>query len=151
VTQEGGLVLPSLPDVFEHVEHLGRQVGVGHVKLCEVRLQHGGGWLLGLKDGHLLLKAQDPGEEESECQGGRGDTEVKINTTQGETMLCRERRKGSVRVDTVTAYFLAMLSIFCFFFRRGRDEEEVPTREEVDWDTWTGGEAGTSSSDADVI
>ena len=33
-------------------------------------------------------------------------------------------------------YFLAMFSIFCFFFRRGREEEDVPTREEVDWETY---------------
>lgn len=33
------------------------------------------------------------------------------------------------------AYFLAMLSIFCFFFRRGREDEDVPTREEVDCET----------------
>lgn len=32
-------------------------------------------------------------------------------------------------------HFLAMLSIFCFFLSRGREEEAVPTREEVDWDT----------------
>lgn len=35
-------------------------------------------------------------------------------------------------------YFLAIMSIFCFFFRRGREEEEeedVPTREDVDCDT----------------
>lgn len=31
-------------------------------------------------------------------------------------------------------YFLAMLSIFCFFFNRGREEVLVPTREEVDCD-----------------
>lgn len=29
-----------------------------------------------------------------------------------------------------------MLSIFSFFFRRGREEEDVPTREEVDWETY---------------
>lgn len=35
-------------------------------------------------------------------------------------------------------YFLAMLSIFSFFFMRGREvvETEVSTREEVDCDTW---------------
>lgn len=33
-------------------------------------------------------------------------------------------------------YFLAMLSIFCFFFRRGREDEDVPTREEVDCETF---------------
>ena len=53
----------NLPDIFEHVEHLGREVGVGHIKFCEVRLQHWGRGLLSLKDGHLLLKAQDPAQE----------------------------------------------------------------------------------------
>lgn len=37
---------------------------------------------------------------------------------------------------SIQMYFLAMLSIFCFFFRRGREEEDVPTRDEVDWETW---------------
>lgn len=37
--------------------------------------------------------------------------------------------------ESFLIYFLAMLSIFCFFFRRGREEEDVPTREEVDCET----------------
>lgn len=53
----------NLPDIFEHVEHLGGEVGVGHVKLGEVSLQHRGRGLLGLQGGHLLLKAQDPARQ----------------------------------------------------------------------------------------
>lgn len=29
-----------------------------------------------------------------------------------------------------------MLCIICLFFRLGRVDEEVPTRERVDWETW---------------
>lgn len=49
------------PDVLQHVENLGGQVGVGHVKLRQVGLQHRGRRLLGLQRGDLLLEAQDPG------------------------------------------------------------------------------------------
>ena len=69
----GGSRPANLPDVFEHVEHLGRQVGIGHVELCKVGLQNGGRRLLRLQDGRFLLEAQDPGEEEEEeREGGEG-------------------------------------------------------------------------------
>lgn len=29
-----------------------------------------------------------------------------------------------------------MLCIICLFFKLGRVDEEVPTRERVDWETW---------------
>lgn len=30
----------NLPDIFEHVEHFGREVGVGHIEFGEICLQH---------------------------------------------------------------------------------------------------------------
>lgn len=48
--------VPS-PDVLEHVEHLRGQVGVLHVKLCEVSLQQRGRGLLSHQGGRLLPNA----------------------------------------------------------------------------------------------
>lgn len=44
----------------------------------------------------------------------------------------------NTRAHPAQPYFLAMLSIFSFFFMRGREvaETEVSTREDVDCDTW---------------
>ena len=52
--------VPGVPDVLEHVEDLGRQVGALHIKLGQVRLQQGGRGLLGLQGGGLLTDTQDP-------------------------------------------------------------------------------------------
>lgn len=53
----------------------------------------------------------------------------------------------------VAPHFLAMLSIFSFFFMRGREALEmvVSTREEVDWETWSWGHrSGMSPHDGDT-
>lgn len=51
----------------------------------------------------------------------------------------QDEEETGVRILQGAFYFLAMLSIFCFFFRRGRveeeEEEDTPTSEEVDWET----------------
>lgn len=120
----------NLPDIFKHVEHLRGEVGVGHIKLCEVRLQHWGRRLLGLQGGHLLLKAQDPVQKWDGKTVGWGE----VRKWKPETELVTTEVVWLVRASFLM-YFLAMLSIFCFFFRRGREEEDVPTREEVDWET----------------
>lgn len=111
------------PDIFEHVEHLGGEVRVGHVKFSEVGLQHGGRRLLGLQGWHLLLKAQDSARwrDSGMRRGGRDSRNFIV-------AICAFRA-------SFLLYFLAMLSIFCFFFRRDREDEDVPTREDVDCET----------------
>lgn len=48
------------PDILKHVKHLWGQVGVLHIKLCEICLQQRGRRLLGLQGRGLLLYPQYP-------------------------------------------------------------------------------------------
>lgn len=97
---------------------------VGHVEFSEVSLQHGGRRLLGLQGWHLLLKAQDSaGWRDSGMRRGDRDS------SRGFIVAISPFRAS------FPVYFLAMLSIFCFFFRRDREDEDVPTREDVDCET----------------
>lgn len=48
------------PDIFQHVQNLGGQVGVLHVKLGQVSLQQTGRRLLGLQGRGLPPDTQDP-------------------------------------------------------------------------------------------
>lgn len=104
-------------------------MGVGHVKFSQVCFQHRGRGLLGLKNGHFLLKAKDPSQ-----------------TDRPQDYIFEKRKRGVRGGDGCNSWlhFLAMLIIFCFFFRRSRDDDDVPTREEVDWETF-----GENGSDID--
>lgn len=89
-------------------------MGGGHVELRQVGFQHGGrGSFRQQRGRHLIV-------QDAAGQKGRGSGRPAAG----------KRGRSKLR-----GYFLAMLCIICLFFKLGRVEEEVPTRDKVDWDT----------------
>lgn len=103
------------PNIFEHVEHLRREMRGGHVKLRKVSFQHWRRGSFSYQCWHHLVMQYTAGQKEW-LQGN-------------------EKLKNGHQVNFHT-YFLAMLCIICLFFKLGRVDEDVPTREKVDCETW---------------
>lgn len=66
------------PNIFEHVEHLWREMGGGHVKLCKVSFQHGGRGSFSDQRWHHLIMQYTAGQKER-GQGNKAQTNRQLS------------------------------------------------------------------------